>query len=96
MDGQKYVDTREGWEQDTVEWTWTVDFDQGTMTGQKKDHLGWRYEFGHLAVGCFDKGLQTFPVRDFGHFVRDHEVERRKNEDKAGYVRAGGVTTSSK
>lgn len=96
MDSQKYVDTRDGWEQDTVEWTWTVDFDQGTMTGQKRDHLGWRYEFGHLAVGCLDKGLQTFPVGDFGHFVRDHEVERRKNEGKAEYICAGGVATSSK
>jgi hypothetical protein len=68
MDGQRHVDHRENWEKEKVDWTWTVDFDKGTMMGQKRDCLGWVVDFGELKVGCFDIGLEAFPIKDWTHF----------------------------
>jgi hypothetical protein len=68
MDGQRCVDHRENWEKEKVDWTWTVDFDKGTMMGQKRDCLGWVVNFGDLKVGCFDIGLDAFPIKDWTHF----------------------------
>jgi len=68
MDGQRLVDHHETWRSEKVDWTWTVDFDRGTMMGQKRDCLGWVIPFEELKVGCFDDGLEALPIKDWIHF----------------------------
>lgn len=96
MDGQRHVDYRETWQKEKVDWTWTVDFDKGTMMGQKRDHLGWVMDFDELRIGCFDHGLQAFPVKDWTHFG-SVGVQRCRQvwSEEVGYEDGSGVGVGS-